>query len=275
VGIPLNIEPASVFAAPITILIPIPVAVPVDTNGDGVDDSGLEDYQIYSYTAEPSVLWRNAADVPGWLVPDSRVDRYDTIPPSIEMSVNRSGGIQIGYECLPPYAAFASETSQADVGQDVAFVDQSMGSITARLWNFGDGMTSTERDPVHAYSGAGEYDVTLTVTGPCGSDTVVSRISVTACEGIQLVSPADGTILRGKPTCTWEPGCNTEFVVEFSYDDDFAVVGGASLVMTTSRYKPPGRVLKGFPRNTPIYWRVRGVDAGIETVSEIWEFQKR
>ena len=30
------------------------------------------------------------------------------------------------------------------------------------LWEFGDGATSTERDPVHSYAGAGMFDVTLT-----------------------------------------------------------------------------------------------------------------
>ncbi len=34
---------------------------------------------------------------------------------------------------------------------------------TSYLWDFGDGTTSTERDPVHAYEKSGTYQVTLTI----------------------------------------------------------------------------------------------------------------
>ena len=36
-------------------------------------------------------------------------------------------------------------------------------------WEFGDGSTSSEEDPVYAYAAAGEYTVVMTVTGPNGS----------------------------------------------------------------------------------------------------------
>lgn len=37
------------------------------------------------------------------------------------------------------------------------------------LWDFGDGETSTEEDPMHAYSAVGDYIVTLTVTDDVGN----------------------------------------------------------------------------------------------------------
>ncbi|MEZ4919667.1 MAG: PKD domain-containing protein [Saprospiraceae bacterium] len=39
------------------------------------------------------------------------------------------------------------------------------------LWNFGDGNTSTEEDPVHVYDIGGSYTVTLTTTNDCGTTT--------------------------------------------------------------------------------------------------------
>ncbi len=51
----------------------------------------------------------------------------------------------------------------------VAFHDRSYGNITKWHWDFGDGTTSTERNPVHTYEKPGYYTVVvLTVEGPEG-----------------------------------------------------------------------------------------------------------
>jgi PKD repeat protein len=46
------------------------------------------------------------------------------------------------------------------------------------LWDFGDGNTSTEASPTHFYQESGTYTVELTVTNPCGSNTISQEISV-------------------------------------------------------------------------------------------------
>ena len=51
----------------------------------------------------------------------------------------------------------------------VAFKDHSIGNVTAWKWDFGDGSTSTEQNPQHAYTRAGDFVVTLEVTGPAGT----------------------------------------------------------------------------------------------------------
>lgn len=58
----------------------------------------------------------------------------------------------------------------------VSFVNQTIGG-TAYLWNFGDGTTSTEENPVHTYTVPGEYTVSLTVTNECGSFTFNQKIN--------------------------------------------------------------------------------------------------
>lgn len=51
----------------------------------------------------------------------------------------------------------------------VAFHDESYGKITKWLWDFGDGTTSTEQNPLHTYAKPGlNYIVILTVEGPAG-----------------------------------------------------------------------------------------------------------
>jgi len=54
----------------------------------------------------------------------------------------------------------------------VAFKDDSQGEITSWRWDFGDGMSSTERNPIHQYKETpgrqSNYTVVLYVTGPAG-----------------------------------------------------------------------------------------------------------
>ena len=57
-------------------------------------------------------------------------------------------------------------------GLTCSFIDKSKdddGTIVAWQWSFGDGASSTERNPVHEYAGRGKYDVLLTVTDNDGA----------------------------------------------------------------------------------------------------------
>ena len=51
----------------------------------------------------------------------------------------------------------------------VAFKDLSVGAVTAWQWDFGDGATSTEQHPQHAYAKTGNFVVILDVTSADGS----------------------------------------------------------------------------------------------------------
>jgi hypothetical protein len=50
----------------------------------------------------------------------------------------------------------------------VAFKNLSQGKITSWKWDFGDGASSTEQNPVHVYAKPGNYVVVLDVEGPEG-----------------------------------------------------------------------------------------------------------
>ncbi len=69
---------------------------------------------------------------------------------------------------LPPIAA---QWSWKVVDMDrrlVAFQDRSVGQVTSWKWDFGDGTTSTERNPIHQYKQPGNLVVVLEVDGPAG-----------------------------------------------------------------------------------------------------------
>jgi hypothetical protein len=50
----------------------------------------------------------------------------------------------------------------------VAFKDLSVGEIKTWQWDFGDGETSTEQNPIHAYKKPGNFVVVLNIEGPAG-----------------------------------------------------------------------------------------------------------
>jgi hypothetical protein len=65
---------------------------------------------------------------------------------------------------VPLSPGFASRPSVARVGRPIQFTDFSKGDIVSWLWDFGDGTTSTERSPVHAFSEVGTFEVSLTIS---------------------------------------------------------------------------------------------------------------
>jgi serine protease len=83
----------------------------------------------------------------------------------------------------PPVAAFAGTPTSGEVPLVVNFTDQSTGQMTSWDWDFGDGGTSTDQNPVYEYTSQGTYTVTLTVTGPGGSDDEVKTDYITVTPG--------------------------------------------------------------------------------------------
>jgi PKD repeat protein len=69
------------------------------------------------------------------------------------------------------YAAFTSDVTEGCAPLEVQFTDQSTGNVLSWTWNFGDGTTSTEQNPLHNYTDAGSYSISLSVIYADGSDT--------------------------------------------------------------------------------------------------------
>ena len=92
-------------------------------------------------------------------------DTYgDTCTYLRSMSAAREGNI-------PPSANFSANPTTGNAPLSVNFTDESTGTITSWNWNFGDGASSAIQNPSHTYTNAGTYSVSLTVSGPGGSDT--------------------------------------------------------------------------------------------------------
>jgi PKD repeat protein len=80
-----------------------------------------------------------------------------------------------------PLAAFTANPTVGSYPLGVLFSDNSTGSITNRAWDFGDNSkTNTTGTTVsHTYTTAGTNTVSLTVSGPFGTDTLTQPAYIT------------------------------------------------------------------------------------------------
>jgi PKD repeat protein len=111
-------------------------------------------------------------------------------------TVTKSGYITV---CAPPTADFLAAPNAGLAPLTVQFTDLSLsgeGPIGSWSWSFGDGGTSTEQNPSHVYTTPGVYDVSLSVSDGCGSNTQTKSGAITvqnACD-TAAYSIADGFV---------------------------------------------------------------------------------
>jgi PKD repeat protein len=88
----------------------------------------------------------------------------------------------------PPSAAFSASCT----GLTCSFTDESTdedGAVTDWSWDFGDGSSSTERNPSHDYAAEGEYQVTLTVTDDGKATGTVTQAVHPTAPAATVVNP--------------------------------------------------------------------------------------
>ena len=126
------------------------------------------------------------------------MDATATHPTKGELSINAVEVQLVSYAA--PTAGFSASATNVFVNQWFAFNDQST-PVTNVVWNFGDGTlyTNVNGTAYHAYSAAGTYTVSQTVTGPGGADSVtkVNYITVVAMPNIGTVGMENGGLVLG------------------------------------------------------------------------------
>ncbi len=103
-----------------------------------------------------------------------------------------------------PQADFNANQTEIFLGESVQFTDNSTNNPTDWQWDFGDGNTSTEQNPLHTYENIGTYTVSLTITNAIGSDTEVKNDYITVIsntwptdtetEVVEVTNPTTGEI---------------------------------------------------------------------------------
>jgi hypothetical protein len=134
----------------------------------------------------------------------------------------------------PPVGATVSiSMSMSGGGPMVTFEDKSTSpdpnnAITGRLWDFGDGTTSTEPNPQHSYAQPGEYTATLTITFSNGS-TMTGQIPVNITVGS---GEAPAPTVTDACTATATGGANLRGGPGTAFDRVGGVEAGDLLIVT-------------------------------------------
>jgi Flp pilus assembly protein TadG len=136
-----------------------------DADGDG-SATGIGDKVQVALTCRFSVITPIISSIVGGTV---NVSATSVFPVKSAISETSTGG----GGCLAPSPAINANPLTGTAPLTVNFSDASGGGTgNSWSWNFGDGKSSTLRDPGdHVYNAAGNYTVTLAVTNACGTFT--------------------------------------------------------------------------------------------------------
>jgi PKD repeat protein len=93
------------------------------------------------------------------------------------------GGI---FATSAPGASFSSSTANPAAGSLVQFTDTSTGGPTSWAWDFGDGGTSSERNPSHVYAAPGSFTARLTASNASGPASATLPVTVTDAGVLRL-----------------------------------------------------------------------------------------
>ena len=152
----------------------------------------------------------------------------------------------------PPVAAFTGAPRSGSTPLTVAFTDQSTGFPTSWSWSFGDGATSTARNPQHVYASTGLYSVTLQVSNALGSSLTTKSNYVDARpRTVRTYLPvADARVNEGSPTTNYgkslelrvkyEPGSSFQSYLCFDVSDLVGTVTSAKLRLFCTDGSPVG-----------------------------------
>jgi len=193
-------------------------------NKDGADVSAwLSGTHQYTYDASTGAV--TLTGMGAWIgIPKLGPDAESVVPlasTSFEISITEETGYDLmnlvfthgGNIWSFVYASYSDPSLEPslvslgaafDVSSDgltATFTDQSFGA-TSYDWDFGDGNSSTDQNPVHIYASEGTYDVMLTVgdgTGTTDSETrsvvIVTSIPAPSTMGHTFVDAAGADLL--------------------------------------------------------------------------------
>ena len=138
-----------------------------------------------------------------------------------------------------PTADFKADVTSGTTSLTVNFTDQSTGSPTSWLWDFGDGTNATEQNVSHTYTSAGNYTVNLTVANVNGTNSTSALITVSETSAIALpVANFTSNVSEGSAPISVQFTDLSENTTEWKWD--FGDGGSSDQQNPTHKYSKAG-----------------------------------
>jgi uncharacterized repeat protein (TIGR01451 family) len=210
--------------------------------GDGLTDNGAIKVE-FTITGMNTLT---AFNTYGWCLDSNQGQGISWIQPT----TGTASGYSVDYTPITPVADFSADNTSGSNSLTVKFTDTSANYPTSWLWDFGDGTTSTLKDPTHTYSTPGVYTVKLTASNPAGSDDEIKTSYITVLKSnvyVNITSSNPNPQVGDKVTYTFKlgnkgPGIAKDVVFTYVIPDgvEFA---GAKVDQGTWSYNETTRTL--------------------------------
>jgi Zn-dependent metalloprotease len=172
----------------------------------------------------------------------SAIDLFGPCTPQAEAVANAWYAVGVGNPYDPTVIAgfTPSFTTFCSYPAEVTFTNSSTNS-NVFVWDFGDGTSSTDMNPIHTYNSYGHFTVTLIATGgSCGKDTLIkaSCISVDSLNPCTTIMPETGSA-EVQTLCSgilFDSGGNENYQDSTNSSITIQPIGAATITLTFSTF---------------------------------------
>ncbi len=122
-----------------------------------------------------------------------------TLVQTTDAGVTKPGFIanwQCNFASAPPVGDFIADDTNTCSGI-VTFTDLSQNGPNSWAWDFGDGSTSSQRNPTHTYGQSGTYTVSLTATNNYGNHQIIKNSYIKINKPWQPIIPSGAVCNSG------------------------------------------------------------------------------
>ncbi len=176
--------------------------------------------------------------------------------------------VRAGYRLISgPKADFYAEPTSGSAPLTVTFHDISTGNPERWLWQFGDGATSTDQNPIHTYTYNGVYSVTLTSDTPAGESMMVKKNYITISEPTQIIVPDDHSLIQ-EAINTASPG--STILVRYGYYPEKLTINKPITLLGESSADEQKPIIDAQFTGTPVSITAAGVTVENFSLTGAW-----
>jgi PKD repeat protein len=230
------------------------------------------DYSDHTEQANKIVILYNGTATSQWVLTLKNLGTMTPTPTPVTFPPTTNPTVT---PVIIPVASFTSNVTSGTVPLAVQFNDTSTNTPTQWSWVFGDGAISANQNPVHTYTTAGTYPVTLTVQNSAGSSSpATGTITVTPTPStydIELISSKPSQLVSGgsmqfRVTGVWSFIRHGGTKYDLNVNDVVKLVIGTD---TTGSIYGTSTQISDFSFDD-VHLYINGVDKGAATVNSIW-----